>query len=410
MQNHNIDIIKYLNQNQKFSGRSYLIEYGNENQQRDFAALLAYYQISGDFQENWKSTELAKRVMRVTHPDVYWVDGYSYASDIFRLNQKFNEKPLKVIDEILYFIRRALSKYVNGYVEYEQIKLTALKGIGNTKAAYYGYLSKLKEKLADVERGLNDFKQGKKLLKTHINTINDLSKQIANLEIAQKSSVLTINTVRVLTQKIQLTPVESSTKAVVVLGMENLQYEGANAWLKSLEEPPANTIIVMTTMKSERVLPTIRSRCMNIHLDKSLSGKTLLQDINNPALSEKLAKIISSGYIAIESSVDWINFAQEIEKSPVENGLLQLHQTIKDWLRIALNYKYLGESKLDPSIQIVIECLSKLDDREMRAAIVRIDKWKNAVLSNNVNLGLTITNILLLIARLLTIGKNRLGK
>src|SRR5260221_14473806 len=40
--------------------------------------------------------------------------------------------------------------------------------------------------------------------------------------------------------------------------------EGSNAFLKTLEEPPAQTVIVLLTADPQRLLATILSRCLRI--------------------------------------------------------------------------------------------------------------------------------------------------
>ena len=76
---------------------------------------------------------------------------------------------------------------------------------------------------------------------------------------------------RLLLRRAALTPVEGARKVFVVGEAERLvtqdsSPEAANALLKLLEEPPADTWIVLTTPEPERVLPTIRSRAVSLRL------------------------------------------------------------------------------------------------------------------------------------------------
>ncbi len=57
-----------------------------------------------------------------------------------------------------------------------------------------------------------------------------------------------------------------STRAVIVHEADRFQPEAANAVLKSLEEPPPGTLIVLHTANHYRVLPTVLSRCLRFHL------------------------------------------------------------------------------------------------------------------------------------------------
>ena len=53
----------------------------------------------------------------------------------------------------------------------------------------------------------------------------------------------------------------SGKRLVIIPSAERLMMEGANAFLKTLEEPSAHTRILLTSAYVRRLLPTIRSRC-----------------------------------------------------------------------------------------------------------------------------------------------------
>ena len=50
-------------------------------------------------------------------------------------------------------------------------------------------------------------------------------------------------------------------RAIIIDAADDLEAGGANALLKSLEEPPAGTIFLLVSHAPGRLLPTIRSRC-----------------------------------------------------------------------------------------------------------------------------------------------------
>lgn len=50
-------------------------------------------------------------------------------------------------------------------------------------------------------------------------------------------------------------------RVILIYPLEMLRPDSANTLLKSLEEPPANTIFILLADRVDRVLPTIRSRC-----------------------------------------------------------------------------------------------------------------------------------------------------
>lgn len=63
-------------------------------------------------------------------------------------------------------------------------------------------------------------------------------------------------------------PIETSSarKVLLVLEAERLQLEAENALLKTFEEPPASTVIVLVTSAPDDLLDTTRSRCQRIDL------------------------------------------------------------------------------------------------------------------------------------------------
>jgi len=65
-------------------------------------------------------------------------------------------------------------------------------------------------------------------------------------------------------------PIEGDRKVLVLFEAERLrgnQNESANAMLKTLEEPPARTVVILVTAAPDDLLPTIRSRCQRIDFD-----------------------------------------------------------------------------------------------------------------------------------------------
>lgn len=57
-----------------------------------------------------------------------------------------------------------------------------------------------------------------------------------------------------------------TTKLVIIQEADRLMEEAANAFLKTLEEPPADTLIILITELPHRLLPTILSRCVRLDL------------------------------------------------------------------------------------------------------------------------------------------------
>jgi DNA polymerase-3 subunit delta' len=70
--------------------------------------------------------------------------------------------------------------------------------------------------------------------------------------------------IRELGEFMSLTPALSPWRVVVIDTVDELEASGANALLKILEEPPANTLFFLVSHAPGRLLPTIRSRCRRL--------------------------------------------------------------------------------------------------------------------------------------------------
>ncbi len=76
--------------------------------------------------------------------------------------------------------------------------------------------------------------------------------------------LIKIAQVRQLQRKLHYKPLEGRKKVVIIDGAENLGPAAANALLKTLEEPPPGTVIILISTSLSLLLPTIISRCQKI--------------------------------------------------------------------------------------------------------------------------------------------------
>jgi DNA polymerase-3 subunit delta' len=83
---------------------------------------------------------------------------------------------------------------------------------------------------------------------------------------------ITIAQVRGLQRLFTTTSTYSPWRTVVIDAADDLEPGGANALLKSLEEPPPSTVFMLVSHAPERLLPTIRSRCRVLRLSPLSSG------------------------------------------------------------------------------------------------------------------------------------------
>lgn len=79
-----------------------------------------------------------------------------------------------------------------------------------------------------------------------------------------KSRVIKIEQVRQMQDFVAWRPYEGRKKVCVLVDAHTLKVEASNALLKTLEEPPADSILILVTHSPEMLLPTIKSRTQGV--------------------------------------------------------------------------------------------------------------------------------------------------
>jgi len=75
-----------------------------------------------------------------------------------------------------------------------------------------------------------------------------------------------IERIRTLLQDITLSPYEGRMKIAILKRFDTANLNAANAFLKTLEEPPNNVVLLLTANDADTLLPTIASRCRVVNL------------------------------------------------------------------------------------------------------------------------------------------------
>ncbi|MBF5041326.1 DNA polymerase III subunit delta' [Aggregicoccus sp. 17bor-14] len=73
-----------------------------------------------------------------------------------------------------------------------------------------------------------------------------------------------VEQIRQLQERLSLRGLESPRKLALVASAEAMNTQAQNAFLKTLEEPPSDTTLVLLCSALDRLLPTIRSRCSKV--------------------------------------------------------------------------------------------------------------------------------------------------
>lgn len=112
------------------------------------------------------------------------------------------------------------------------------------------------------------------------------------IEIAQGNSLdvieidgasnTSVNDVRVIRDEILFPPQSGRYKIYIIDEVHMLSNSAFNALLKTIEEPPEYVVFIFATTESQKVPPTIRSRCQQFHF-QLLSLQTIKQSLSNVA-------------------------------------------------------------------------------------------------------------------------------
>ena len=79
-----------------------------------------------------------------------------------------------------------------------------------------------------------------------------------------KSRRIQVDQMREFMKAVSLRSSMGGVKVGIIVDADCMSEEASNAFLKTLEEPPAQTVVILLCSEPQRLLPTIRSRCLKI--------------------------------------------------------------------------------------------------------------------------------------------------
>lgn len=98
--------------------------------------------------------------------------------------------------------------------------------------------------------------------------------------INETGETIKINTVREMLATVYEKPILSDKKIYIINDCDKMTKEGQNSLLKTLEEPPEYTIIILIASNQDMILNTIKSRCTKIVFDR-LKDEEIKEILNN---------------------------------------------------------------------------------------------------------------------------------
>lgn len=151
--------------------------------------------------------------------------------------------------------------------------------------------------------------------------------------------------------RVARTSYEGGWKACVIEFADRMSESAQNALLKTLEEPPCKSLLLLVTDDPQRLLPTIVSRCQKIRLGGDPGGlpperRERILDLCSPVPAENPLDCLARAH-AVEEHLDEIRRqAEALEpdkaereariRSAVQERRLALLQLLMDWQRDVL--------------------------------------------------------------------------
>lgn len=103
----------------------------------------------------------------------------------------------------------------------------------------------------------------------------DLHPDLHRITPQEDKRSISVEQIRSMTAALALTPHAGGSKVVIIETAQSMTTGAANALLKVLEEPTANTYLLLLAEQPGRLPATIRSRCQQLHLKPPLGEETL---------------------------------------------------------------------------------------------------------------------------------------
>jgi DNA polymerase III subunit delta' len=140
---------------------------------------------------------------------------------------------------------------------------------------------------------------------------------------------LRVGAIRALEIQANFRPYEARARVFIVDDADKMNDPASNALLKTLEEPPVTTYIILVSARPNLLLPTIRSRCQTIRFApvSSVAIETYLRTSRGMDSDDaRLVARITDGSVARAIEFDVVKFRtqREVQLANIEKALVKM--------------------------------------------------------------------------------------
>lgn len=140
------------------------------------------------------------------------------------------------------------------------------------------------------------------------------------------SQLIPVDQVRLLIQRFVQSPHISASRVAIIVPADRMNVNAANALLKLLEEPPENSFLLLLTAQPGNLPATVRSRCVDLHLE-SPGDEEAMQWLANNAPETVTPQQLQQ--LAINRPLDTLTGLQSGDIEQAQNNLTALVQMLQ---------------------------------------------------------------------------------
>lgn len=184
------------------------------------------------------------------------------------------------------------------------------------------------------------------------------------------SWVISIDRIRDLRREMKYPPRILHHRAALLFDFDRIREEGANAFLKTLEEPQAQTVLVLTTSRPFALPATIRSRCKIVRF-KALEDEVIKDKLLNDGYPEEEVDVaVDVAFGSLKQAYLYLDDKESLISEEVFSYLQHPASSDLDLVRLIERLSYqVGLDKILSSFSLVFRWV-------MRARSGRRPSWK----------------------------------
>ncbi len=174
-----------------------------------------------------------------------------------------------------------------------------------------------------------------------------------------RATTIKVNSIRAIRREASLSTYGRGRKVFILLDADGMNDEASNALLKTLEEPPAGTLLILTSTHPEALLPTIVSRCQHLRF-----GRLTDVEISRALAQQEGLPAEEAALIASQAQGDYTRALQMLG-----SGVRERREEMIEFLRLAVRG---ARSEL---VQFLDRFVASHDRTEIVDALALLQTW-----------------------------------